>query len=324
MTPLRHPLLSLHCGDALQWLHRLKDNTVDLWITSPPYADCRTYGLNRREVRRGESWVEWYIPYCVEMARTGRLVAVNAVGPVRNGKYSPIIEWLISDLTRRHGLVIGPAPFAWVKSCGTPGSGQKCYQRRDWEPVYVFGRPENFPPAWSNNTAFGHAPKWAPGGEFSNRMSDGKRVNQWGSNGHPKTRRRDGQRQLRTKPLVLNSKRSYKAMTAAQPNGRMEVQHYRPPAIANPGNVIRTGNGGNQCGHKLAHESEAPMNLIVAERFVRWYCPPGGLVGDPMCGSGTSGHAAIKWNRCFLGCDIREVQIELSRRRLASVMLEGE
>lgn len=278
---MNRPMLTLHAGDALQWLHTLPDWFVDVWITSPPYADCRTYGLNRKQIRRGESWVEWYIPYCVEMARTGRIVVINAVGPVRQ------------------------------------------HQRRDWEPVYVIGKPEAFPPSWSDNTAFGHPPKWAPGGAMSNRLSNGKRVNQWGANTTSGgQRRKNGTRQDKPRPShTMTTNASYRLKTAAQPNGRMERQHYRPPKLANPGNVIFTKNGGNQLGSKHAHESEAPMNLVVAERFVRWYCPPGGLVGDPMCGSGTSLHAALKWGRCAIGCDIRESQIEITRRRLATVRL---
>lgn len=62
------------------------------------------------------------------------------------------------------------------------------------------------------------------------------------------------------------------------------------------------------------------MPLAVAERFVRWYCPPDGVVLDPFAGSGTTCHAAFIHGRRFVGCDLRESQVELLGRRMASVV----
>ena len=75
-------------------------------------------------------------------------------------------------------------------------------------------------------------------------------------------------------------------------------------------------------GHELANENEAPFPLTLAEFFVRSFCPPAGLVIDPFSGSGTTGHAAKKWGRSFAGCDLRQSQVELSNRRLATVATE--
>lgn len=50
---------------------------------------------------------------------------------------------------------------------------------------------------------------------------------------------------------------------------------------------------------------------------VRSFCPPGGIVYDPFCGSGTTGAVALRHGRRFIGTDVRESQIKLTRRRLA-------
>ncbi len=118
---------------------------------------------------------------------------------------------------------------------------------------------------------------------------------------------------------------------------------YTPPVKANPGNVqeqtytftateladllaaAEMGNwkhckvGGNLLGHELAHSNEAPYPLTLCEWLVLPFCPPGGVVLDPMMGSGTTGHACLKHGRRFLGFDLRESQCTLSRRRLESV-----
>lgn len=281
-------LIDLHTGDALPWLRTLPAGSVHLWVTSPPYEDARQYSGER--FPSGEAWVRWYRPYLVEMCRAGLLAAVNVAGCVRDHRYSGVPEMLVADAIRLDGLAVGPAPYAWVKNAGIFGSGGKRYHRRDWEPVYLFARPENLPPVWTDNTAFGAPPRHRPGGNPSHRTKNG---------------------------------------------GRVGGKPYKPPAVANPGNVldnlpellagdvIGTGNGGGQTGHKEAHGNEAPMNLAVAERLVCWYAPPGALVGDPMCGSGTTGEAALRWDRRFVGCDLRESEVIRTARRLSRIETVG-
>ena len=58
------------------------------------------------------------------------------------------------------------------------------------------------------------------------------------------------------------------------------------------------------------------MSETLAEFFVRSYCPPGGVVLDPFAGSGTTGAVAVRLGRRFLGCDVRESQCEIARKRI--------
>lgn len=329
----------LHCGDNLPWLESLPTGCASLCLTSPPYEAARSYGVGFRLA--GQQWVDWMIPRVVQMARvTAGLVVINMAGQVRDGTYHPVVEWLVTDLTRYHGLVCGPAPYVYFRF-GIPGSGSKRYHRRDWEPVYCFARPEALPLAWSDNTAMGHPPKWAPGGEMSNRLSDGSRVNQWG--GHDTSasqRRQNGTRQRPGRP-------SHKVITRQREGQHsQESTEYSSPVRANPGNVVREvydaeevrqllaqfatrdiehGDvirclvGGVQMGSRLAHESEAPFSERLAEFFVKSYAPPGSVVLDPFCGSGTSGAVAVSHGRNFLGCDIRESQVRVARSRIGAV-----
>jgi hypothetical protein len=91
------------------------------------------------------------------------------------------------------------------------------------------------------------------------------------------------------------------------------------PAVTMPGTVQRWTVGGGHMGHPLAHENEAPFPLGLAEFFVRGWCPPGGLVVDPFLGSGTTAHAAALHGRRFAGGDLRRSQVDLCRRRLATL-----
>jgi 16S rRNA G966 N2-methylase RsmD len=66
--------------------------------------------------------------------------------------------------------------------------------------------------------------------------------------------------------------------------------------------------------HKEFHEwaqGEGEASYCV-ERM----CPPGGVVVDPMCGSGTTLLAALKWDRRGLGCEIDPARAEVAIGRL--------
>jgi DNA modification methylase len=94
---------------------------------------------------------------------------------------------------------------------------------------------------------------------------------------------------------------------------------YKPPAKANPGNVLRFTVGGKHMGSAIAHDNEAPMPLGLAEFFVKSFCPPGGVACDPFSGSGTTAHAAIVSGRHFSGCDLRNSQVEMATQRVSTL-----
>lgn len=105
-------------------------------------------------------------------------------------------------------------------------------------------------------------------------------------------------------------------------DGRVKPRKkYKPPALANPGNLIDCGSGGGgHMGSDLAHENEAPFPETIPEWFIRSFCKPGGRVLDPFCGSGTTMAVAKRWGRNSVGIDLRESQCRVARRRIASVI----
>jgi len=49
-------------GDSEQWLPALPAGSVDLWFTSPPYADARAYSRIDPD-----HYVEWFLPFGKQM-----------------------------------------------------------------------------------------------------------------------------------------------------------------------------------------------------------------------------------------------------------------
>lgn len=268
-------------GDCLEVMQGMADKSVDLVMTSPPYEVARLYGEVGFSMK-DEAWVDWMMARCRQMSRVCcGLCVVVCEGQTRNFRYSSAPLLLMADLHRAGFHMRKPPVFHRV---GIPGSGGPDWLRNDYEFCICFTRGGKLP--WSDNTAMGHPPKWAPGGEPSHRMANGRRV--------------------------------HKLHTKADADGK-RVQGYNPPKKANPGNVIHCKVGGGRMGSMLAHENEAPYPEQLAEFFIKSFCPPGGIVLDPFAGSGTTLAVAEKCGRQWLGIDVRKSQVELSGRRIEEV-----
>jgi hypothetical protein len=118
-------------------------------------------------------------------------------------------------------------------------------------------------------------------------------------------------RARRTRPTrCAGSKaRTSTAATSATPSAASE--HQLHPDGARPTTVFTAGVGG-QRGVK----HPAVMAKRLALQLVSLSTPPGELVLDPFCGSGTTGLACIERGRDFLGIEIEPAYIEEARERL--------
>ena len=90
-------------------------------------------------------------------------------------------------------------------------------------------------------------------------------------------------------------------------------QRCRGGRTARVTDLITASVGGVSPG--VDHVAMFPMAL--ADQLVRTYSPEGGLVADPMMGSGTTLLAARDAGRRWWGCDIVQQYVNLARRRLA-------
>ncbi|MCC6660384.1 MAG: site-specific DNA-methyltransferase [Phycisphaerales bacterium] len=70
----------------------------------------------------------------------------------------------------------------------------------------------------------------------------------------------------------------------------------------------------NMAAERTGYPTQKPLALL--DVLVRACCPPGGVVLDPCCGSGTALVAAAAAGRVPVGCDMNPRAVELARRRL--------
>ncbi len=85
-----------------------------------------------------------------------------------------------------------------------------------------------------------------------------------------------------------------------------------------PFNVQAVGNhaGGDLAGN---HGHGAGTPLALTDWWIRYLTRPGSIVLDPFCGSGTTGVAALKRNRSFIGIEQVPEYVAISRKRLDAV-----
>lgn len=95
----------IYCGDNLHLLKQLDDNSINLHICSPPYADMRVYenfsGIHP------DKYVDWIMPRIKEIERTlkndGSFI-LNINDKIVNKVRHPYVFNLITEIHRQTGL----------------------------------------------------------------------------------------------------------------------------------------------------------------------------------------------------------------------------
>lgn len=117
-------LNKIYQGDSLELLKKLPNNSIDLVITSPPYADLKTY-IDFKGIL-ADDYVDWFIPYCKEIERvikpTGSFI-LNINDKVENKFRHPYVFDLISRLHKETGLKMFERLF-WNKMKSLPNKNR--------------------------------------------------------------------------------------------------------------------------------------------------------------------------------------------------------
>ncbi len=131
----------LYLGDSVDILKNLKENSVDLIFTSPPYADQRknTYGGIHPD-----QYVEWFLPISQQLLRvlkpSGSFV-LNIKERVTNGERNTYVMELILEMRKQGWL--WTEEYIWHKKNCYPGKWPNRF-RDAWERLLHFNKSKKF------------------------------------------------------------------------------------------------------------------------------------------------------------------------------------
>jgi DNA modification methylase len=319
--------ITLHLGDSLAVLKTLPDQSVDCCVTSPPYFGLRDYGEAGQygleaspaeyvktmrslfaEVRRvltddGTLWLNIGDSYSTNLGQ-------GSAGP------SSTIQGGSRPSFRRNGAQVSPARRRSAGSVpqknllGIPWRTAFALQEDGWilRNDIIWAKPNAMPESVTDRLSTRHEHVFM----FSKRRTYWFDLN-------PIRETHSDVAIQRAQPHRTAPGRSareglpYAGIAGAQTLNLAQMNH---PNGRNPGDVWTVAT------QPFSEAHFAVMPQVLAERAILAGCKPGGVVLDPFSGSGTTGLAATKHGRRYLGIDLSRDYLDLSlRTRFANATL---
>lgn len=335
MTPYyQDDSVSLHHGDALDVAKTLPNGAVDCIVTSPPYFGLRDYGTEGQYGLEA-SPIEYVENMRALFAELRRVLAddgtlwLNLGDSYYSGRGNPGPNADDRKNIARRG---------WVRPVDRPG--------REWaKPKDLLGIPWRVAFAlqddgWTlRNDIIWHKPNAMPesvvdrlAGRHEHVFMLAKSKRYW-FDLDPIRELYDGDREAsrRSRSGRVNKANSVKTSWVPPES--------RPTAWNDQSNMGATGRqhtwtdkGGRNPGDVWEIPTQpfpgahfAVMASKLAQRCIAAGCKPGGTVLDPFSGSGTTGMAAQRLGRKYIGIDLNAEYLELSlRTRLHAAPLDFE
>lgn len=304
------------CGDALEMLRTLPDNSVHCCVTSPPYYALRDYGVDGQigredtpaqyvarltdvfsEVRRvlrpsGTLWLNIADTYAGKgnqgdsvdpkypNGRTGQTVAINRRVEGCKAKDMIGIPWMLAFALRDSGWYLR-SDIIWMKANPMPES---CKDRpsRCYEHVFLLTKSRSY-----YYDAAAIAEPVAESTPMRMRRKFGKNKYSAGIPGQ-----------------------AHQHLNDYRPNGYAEEDI---PLLRNKRDVWQI----NSVPYKGAHFAAYPPKLV--ETCLLAGCPPDGIVLDPFLGSGTTAAVAKQMGRHYIGIELNPDYCTLAEQRIGGV-----
>ena len=115
-----------YLGDTMKMVKDLPNNSIDLVITSPPYADTVSYG-EEVEIFNPNNYIDWFLPLFYEAKRflkdSGSFV-LNINDRATNGERSIYVFELVTRIVKETNLKLFDR-YIWFKKSALPMPGDK-------------------------------------------------------------------------------------------------------------------------------------------------------------------------------------------------------
>lgn len=290
-------------GDCMELIKQQPDNSVDLVVTSPPYADIINYG-KEVSTKKPDEYVDWLLPLFNEIYRvlkpSGSFI-LNINHSVKNGVVNPFVYDLISRSQKETKLKLY-ADYYWHKKNGIPNGSTRRFRNMTEFIFHFVKKPKEV--KWYMDRVLQE-----PAEETAKRAQY-----PWSPTNHGEVI--DG---------VRTNKKSIKYLTGnvnkTRGDGYTPPNHMRElPDKVRPDNVFRFHTAGKARDNHIKHP--APFYKELPGYFIKFLTDEGDVVLDPFAGIGTTGLPCIETGREFIGYELNPKYAEFSRQRLGGTELD--
>ena len=292
MQPKR--LNIIHRGDCSKSLlshSNFPDNSVDLIVTSPPYADRRknTYGGVHPD-----KYVEWFLPISKQLQRVlkhrGSLI-LNIKENVKNFERQTYVLEMIIALKKQGWFWI--EEYCWYKKNSFPGKWPNRF-RDSWERCLHFTKEKHF-----------------------NMYQDAVKVpiGDWAKKRFTSMTEKDFLRHIsRTNSKFGRNVSNWLSRKKVYPHNVLvfEKEHYSEPS-----NLIRLA---TECSNRN-HSAVFPIEL--PSWFIKLFTKKGDIVLDPFMGIGSTALASMLLGRNFVGIEIIKEYAKEARKNIKELKNEA-
>jgi DNA modification methylase len=286
-------------GDCFDLIKQQPDNSVDLVITSPPYADIVNYGVNV-SIKKPKEYCDWLLPLFVEIQRvlkpTGSFI-LNINDNCSNGLRNPFIYELIYRSQKETKLKFYDT-YIWHKMNGIPNGSKKRF-RNNTEFIFHFVKDQKQLKFYMDRVLEEPAESYMNRFKKDTPLGQGEII--------------DGRRIKTIKYLTGSTNKTKDGYLLPQTKRTL-------PDLVRPDNVFRFPTAGLARDNTIRHP--APYHRQLPEYFINLLTDEGDLVLDPFSGIGTTGLPCKDLNRNYIGYELNPKYADFSRKRISGEELE--
>jgi site-specific DNA-methyltransferase (adenine-specific) len=287
-------MIDIRLGDCFELIKDLPDNSVDLVITSPPYADIVNYGKNI-SIKKPNEYCDWLLPLFNEIHRvlkpSGSFI-LNINDNCSNGLRNPFIYELIYRSQKETKLKFYDT-YIWHKMNGIPNGSTKRF-RNNTEFIFHFVKNQKELKFYMDRVLK------EPAESYIERSKTPQGVDR---------QVKDGVRVRKTKMIKYLTGSTNKTKDGYE----LPITERELPNLVRPDNVFRFSTAGAARDNHIKHP--APYHKELPSYFINLLTDEGDTILDVFSGIGTTGLGCN--DRNYIGFELNEKYAEFSKVRLS-------
>ena len=269
-------------GDCFELIKTLPDNSIDLCITSPPYADIVNYGKNI-SIQKPDEYCDWILPLFNEIYRvlkpSGSFI-LNINDNCKDGYRNPFIYEMIYRSQKETKLKFYDT-YIWHKKSGIPNGSKKRF-RNNTEFIFHFVKDKKELKFYMDRV------EYEPKQTTLNRF---------------------------------NSPMNYNRDNYTEDGTRIVIQENRiAQTKVRPDNVVRFSTASSSRDNTIKHP--APFHKDLPLYYINLLTDENDLCVDIFSGIATTGLACKELSRQYIGFEMNPTYAEFSKKRMEGEELE--